>query len=604
MTIQPPGQHAGAAASFDFKTTFGAIPISQSRARFALWAPGCDKVTLELEGQAPIAMQRDQAGTFTVKAECRPGARYKFRVSDDLAVPDPVSRLQAGDVHDASVVVDAKEFAWRHPDWRGRPWHEAVILELHPGAAGGFKGIKADLPRLQALGVTAVELMPIADFPGRHNWGYDGVFPYAPDTAYGTPDELKDLIDTAHGMGLMVFLDVVYNHFGPDGNYLSAYAPGFFREDIHTLWGSAIDFRKSEVRTFFIENALYWLMEYRFDGLRFDAVHAIQDNKFLMDMAKAIRSGAEPNRHIHLVLENDDNAAHLLRTGPEAPGYDAQWADDTHHCFHVLLTGTQEGYYEDYPQAASQLARCLSEGFAYQNDPSIHRDGALRGEPSAHLPPTDFVIFLQNHDQIGNRAFGDRLTTLTDPRALRAATLVLLLSPQIPLLFMGQEWGETKPFLYFTDHQNAELAEAVRNGRRREFEKFAAFSAPETRAKIPDPNAVQSFRDSIPELADPPTHEQAGWLHLHQALLDIRREQIMPRMPGTKAIQGEALGTTGIVVSWRMGDGAVLTIAANFGAEPIICTPAPGDILASVPEGLETREMLPPYSAIAWLQTA
>ncbi|HET9148266.1 MAG TPA: malto-oligosyltrehalose trehalohydrolase [Acetobacteraceae bacterium] len=593
---------ADAAGGFAYETRFGAVMLEGGATKFTFWAPGCDSVRLEIEGAEPVPMRRDEAGIFTAEAKLGAGARYKYRISNDLAVPDPVSRLQAKDVHDASVVVDPRAYHWRNASWRGRPWHEAVVLEVHAGAMGGFAGIMKELPRLKRLGITAIELMPIADFPGRHNWGYDGALPYAPDAAYGTPEQLKQLIDAAHDLELMVFLDVVYNHFGPDGNYLSAYAPGFFREDVPTPWGVAIDFRKPEVRRFFIDNALYWLMEYRFDGLRFDAVHAIEDPTFLMDMAKAIRAGVERDRHVHLVLENDDNAAALLRAGPDQDGYDAQWADDTHHCFHVLLTGEHEGYYEDYPKAAAQLARCLSEGFAYQGEPSQHRDGEPRGEKSAHLPPSDFVIFLQNHDQIGNRAFGDRLSTLADPAALRAATLVLLLSPQIPLLFMGQEWGEKRPFLYFTDHQNPDLAEAVRKGRRKEFEKFPAFSSAEKREKIPDPNARESFENSVPRLADPPDEDQSGWLSLHESLLRIRRDRIMSGIPGSRSLGASALGDAGIIASWRLGDGAVLTIAANFGASPVAIPAVEGEMLASTPENLRLSGSLPPRSAAAWLK--
>jgi len=270
------------------------------------------------------------------------------------------------------------------------------------------------------------------------------------------------LVDAAHGLGLMIFLDVVYNHFGPDGNYLGAYAPAFFRNDRHTPWGSAIDFGRREVRRFFTENALYWLMEYRFDGLRLDAVHAIGAPDWLDELAAEVRATVEPGRHVHLVLEHDGNAAHHLRNG-----FDAQWNDDAHHVLHVLLTGEADGYYADYAdRPAERLARCLAEGFAYQGEPSAYRKGELRGAPSADLPPTAFVLFLQNHDQIGNRPFGDRLTTHAQAEAIEAAVALQLLCPQIPLIFMGEEGASTTPFLYFTDH-HGELARAVREGRRR-----------------------------------------------------------------------------------------------------------------------------------------
>ncbi len=404
-------------AHFRHTLPFGTEAERNGDTRFRLWAPSVPAVALEIEGRDAVPMQSAADGWKEAVTSCPVGARYGFRLPDGLRVPDPASRQQANDVHDQSVVVDPEAYEWRHGSWIGRPWHEAVVYELHPGAMGGFEGIRSRLPALRELGVTAIELMPVADFPGRHNWGYDGVLPYAPDAAYGTPAQLKALIDAAHGIGLMVILDVVYNHFGPDGNYLHAYAESFFRNDLSTPWGAAIDFRRPEVRNYFIQNALYWLMEYRFDGLRFDAVHAISEPDFLDEMARTIRRSVEPGRHVHLILEHEGNKASHLRPGL----FDAQWTDDWHHCLHVMLTGEHEGYYEDFQDAARLLARCMAEGFAYQGEVSPH-SGHPRGEPSAELPTTAFVICLQNHDQIGNRAFGERLAQLADPQALRAAT--------------------------------------------------------------------------------------------------------------------------------------------------------------------------------------
>ena len=573
----------------------GANIVAPDRTRFVLWAPDCNQVALEIAGMQPIAMQaRD--GCFVAEAACGAGARYMFRVRSDLAVPDPAARAQAGDVHDASVVVDPRAYAWRHAAWHGRLWHEAVIYELHVGAVGGFAGVTRLLPDLAALGITAVELMPISDFPGRRNWGYDGVLPYAPDTTYGTPEDLKALIDTAHGLGLMVLLDVVYNHFGPDGNYLHAYASAFFRTDTPTPWGEAIDFRRPEVRCFFIDNALLWLLEYRFDGLRLDAVHAIRDRDFLLELARSVRGAIEPGRHVHLVLENDDNDAGLLRDG-----YDAQWCDDGHHALHVLLTGEHSGYYADYPNAAQALARVLKEGFAYQGEPSPYRKGARRGRPSADLPPTAFVNFLQNHDQIGNRAFGDRLTTLADPAALTAATLLLLLAPQIPLLFMGEEWGETKPFLFFTDH-NAELAALVREGRRREFAPFAGFADPKVRERIPDPNDDTTFRRSLPTPVAGHGPAQQAVQAFHARLLALRATHIAPHLPGTHARSAKVLGDRGVRVAWGFGDGTELTIAANFGPDALPCRPGKGAILAASFDPPFPADHIPARSAVAWLE--
>jgi maltooligosyltrehalose trehalohydrolase len=554
--------------------------------RFALWAPDAQSVELVLAG-TPHAMSAD-AGMFTLTAPAAPGMSYRFRIDNAVEVPDPAARAQAGDVGDASRVVD-QIFGWKHPGWAGRPWEQTVIYELHVGAMGGFAGVTAALPRLAAIGFTAIELMPIADFPGRHNWGYDGVLPYAPDAAYGTPDDLKTLIDTAHGLGVQVFLDVVYNHFGPDGNYLNAYAKSFFRDDEHTPWGNAIDFRRRQVKEFFIGNAIYWLRDYRFDGLRFDAVHAINDPAFLAEMSAAIRAQF-PGRHIHLVLENEHNDASLLRETAASTLYDAQWADDWHHCVHVLLTHETEGYYEDFQQPAQQLARCLAEGFAYQGELSPHA-GAPRGTPSAQLPTTCFVICLQNHDQIGNRAMGDRLTTLAAAAPLRAAIALLLFTPQIPLVFMGEEYGETRPFLYFTDF-NAELGKLVTAGRRNEFKKFSAFSNPETRDAIPDPNATETFAASIPLPAD------NEWSDLYATCLALRAAHIAPHMVGALSLGAQALSASAVRATWRLANGARLTVATNFGVDACESAAVEGELLFG--PGLST-DGLPGASTSLWI---
>ncbi|MBK1660289.1 malto-oligosyltrehalose trehalohydrolase [Paracraurococcus ruber] len=556
-------------------TTWGAMLLDplggHPRTRFRLWAPDAPQVLLEVAQHAPQAMNALGDGWHEVEAPVGAGAQYRFRVSDDLAVPDPASRLQAGDVHDASVVLDPHGYEWRHAGWQGRPWHEVVLYEVHAGAMGGFKGVQAALPRLKDLGVTAIELMPVNDSPGARNWGYDGVLPYAPDTALGTPEDLKALVDAAHGLGLMMFLDVVYNHFGPDGAYLHAYAKPFFDEGIHTPWGAAIDFKKPAVRSFFEDNALFWLNEYRFDGLRFDAVHAIAETDWLDVLGARIRrevAAQSPGRHVHLVLENERNGARHLRPGG---AFDAQWNDDGHNILHPLLTGEREGYYEDFAEAgATKLATVLGEGFLFQGQRSEHL-GAPRGEPSAHLPPTAFVLFLQNHDQVGNRAFGERLTALAEPQALAAATALLLLSPQIPMLFMGEEWGATAPFLFFTDH-NAELAPLVTAGRRKEFSKFAAFQDPAKRERIPDPNAAATFTASIPDPAEARRPPHDAVLALHRRLLALRHRHIIPRLPGAQALGAEVVGEAAVLARWRLGDGAVLILACNLGAEAAVCT--------------------------------
>jgi maltooligosyltrehalose trehalohydrolase len=575
---------------------FGANVVDRNRTQFRLWAPAQSEVSLKIDGRAALPMTPHNRGWFEVEADCGAGARYRYILQDGTAVPDPASRAQDNDVHGASIVVDPRAYTWRQSQWRGRPWHEAVVYELHVGLMGGFAGAARALPRLSALGVTAVELMPIAEFPGARNWGYDGTLPFAPEHSYGLPNDLRALVDAAHEHGLMIFLDVVYNHFGPDGNYLSLYAPDMFRADVSTPWGPAIDFRRDEARRFFTENALYWLIEYHFDGLRFDAVHAITEADWLDEMAAEVRRTVAPERQVHLVLENDNNAAsHLAR------GFDAQWNDDGHHVLHVLLTGESAGYYRDYADdPAERLARCLKEGFVYQGEPSVHRGGKPRGTRSAALPPTAFVLFLQNHDQVGNRAFGERLTTLADPRALEAAIALQLICPQIPLIFVGEEDASTSPFLFFTDH-NAALADAVREGRRREFSSFPQFSDQKLLAALPDPNAVATFEQSQPH---PDPAGSARRFELYQRLLDIRRREIIPHLKGARAIDANAPGRASVVASWRMADDSLLTIACNLGADEVEFLMPHGALLFASSDTAARRAAsgrLVPYSTVAVL---
>ncbi|MFT0167668.1 malto-oligosyltrehalose trehalohydrolase [Paraburkholderia mimosarum] len=555
------------------------------RTRFRLWAPSRERVQLEIEcsgSTAPksIDMEATGDGWFEAQAEAGAGTLYRYRLDEHLAVPDPASRFQPRDVHGPSEVVDPCAYRWIHTGWRGRPWEETVLYELHVGAMGGYAGVVARLPELAQLGITAIELMPINDFSGTRNWGYDGVLPYAPDSAYGRPEALKELIDTAHGLGLMVFLDVVYNHFGPDGNYLHTYAKPFFREAVHTPWGPAIDFERPQVRDFFIENALYWLNEYRFDGLRLDAVHAINDDEWLRELADRVGNAVEAERHVHLVLENAHNTASLLDHH-----FDAQWNDDAHNALHVLLTGESEGYYGAYsPGPIEKLARVLAEGFAWQGDPSPIHDGAPRGEPSAHLPPTAFVMFLQNHDQVGNRAMGERLRSLTDDRSLRAATGLLLLSPQIPLLFMEEQYGSKHPFLFFTDYHD-ELADAVCAGRRREFAKFSAFADEKRRAQIPDPNDKRTFERSSPNMADKEDElDRLDWLHFYRSALTVRAKFVTPRLKGAKALGADVLAEKALFARWKLGDGETLAIALNLADTPVALADAPqGKVIFETP---------------------
>jgi malto-oligosyltrehalose trehalohydrolase len=562
--------------------------ISDGITRFRLWAPGAATVGLAIEGRAPIVpMRRDEAGWHEVRLDRAPaGTLYWFVLPDGMRVPDPASRCQPRDAHGPSEVIDPTAYRWQDGDWRGRPWHEAVIYELHVGAfteAGSFTAVIERLDYLRDLGVTAIELMPLADFPGRWGWGYDGVDLYAPDSSYGRPEDLKALVDAAHARGIMVLLDVVYNHFGPDGNYLPVYAPQFFTERHHTPWGAAINYdgaHSDPVRAFAIHNALYWIEEFHLDGLRLDAVHAIIDDSprhLLLELAERVRALAG-DRHVHLILENEENAARLLaRDEAGRPlHYTAQWNDDVHHVLHTAATGEDAGYYVEYRGDTAKLARSLAEGFAFQGEMMGYR-GHPRGEPSAGLPPTAFVAFIQNHDQIGNRAFGDRLGATTPPDALRAIAAVALLLPQVPMLFMGEEWNAAQPFPFFCDFEG-ELADAVRDGRRREFARFPEFQDPAKRDRIPDPQSEATFRSAKLAWDDRTQLDHANMLDWYRRVLAVRAAAIVPLIPGIGGHAGHhaVIGDRGVTVSWRF-DGGTLRLAANLSPAVVTGFPLPGD---------------------------
>jgi len=555
---------------------FGACVREDGTTRFRLWAPGAERVELWLEAPGhAVPMPRDGGGWAEYVTRAAPaGTRYRFRIDGETLVPDPAARFQPGDVHGASEVIDPRTYGWADTAWAGLPPERLVFYELHVGtftAAGTYAGVASRLDHLVSLGVTAVELMPLADFPGRWGWGYDGVLLFAPESRYGRPEDLKALVEACHARGLAVFLDVVYNHFGPEGNYLHHYAPGFFTPRHHTWWGDGINYDgpgSEIVRAFAIHNALYWLEEFHLDGLRLDAVNAIVDDSpahLLVELGRAVADGPGRDRAVHLVLENGANQARYLeRPAGSRPLYQAQWNDDAHHALHVRLTGETGGYYADYQPPLPHLGRSLTEGFAFQGERSIYRDGA-RGEPSGHLPPTAFVSFLQNHDQIGNRALGERITAITSPAAVRAATAVLLLSPSLPLLFMGQEWGAPEPFFFFSD-LGPDLGPSIAEGRRREFARFPDFASPAVRARIPDPQALATRERSVLDWrhASEPTHRE--WLDLHRALLRLRAEAVVPLLAG-EPVPGtgwKALADTALEVAWTFPAGT-LRCVANLG---------------------------------------
>ena len=448
--------------------------------------------------------------------------------------------------------------------------------------------------------MTAVELMPVAEAPGARNWGYDGVLPFAPSHTYGTPDDLKAFVVRAHECGLAVYLDVVYNHFGPEGNYLHAYAKAFYTDEFHTPWGAAIDVvdeDRGDVRRFFIENALYWIQEYRFDGLRLDAVHEIYDRpqrRFLRELARTVHDRAD--HRVYLILENEANEALLLETG-----YRAQWADDAHHAVHVAVAGQTDGYYADYAdRTAWRIARTLAEGFGYQGEHS-NLKGAARGEPSAHLELGSFVTFLQNHDQIGNRPFGDRIAASTSPAAVRAAIALLLLAPTTPLIFMGEEWGASTPFLFFCDFE-PELARSVTEGRRNEFGAFAEFADPDARERIPDPASVATFEASVLRWDEREREPHATWLAFYRRLLHLRRDEIVPRIEGLLGTDAsyDTFGDRALRVRWQLASG-MLQVDANLGAVPAggFEVSPPGRTVYATHGGPYANGSAPPWS-VRW----
>jgi malto-oligosyltrehalose trehalohydrolase len=558
---------------------FGARLQDNGAVHFRFWAPAQRTVMLQIEDKPHrLAMRRAADGWHELLTNAATAnTRYRYVLESGQAVPDPASHYQPDDVHGPSQIID-HHYPWTDTAWRGRPWHEAVIYELHVGAftdEGSFAAAAGRLALLAEMGITAIELMPVADFPGRRNWGYDGVLPYAPDSSYGDCGELRALIDRAHALGLMVLLDVVYNHFGPDGNYLGLYAPQFFTDRQTTPWGPAVDFEGTASRTvreFFLQNALHWVHEYHIDGLRLDAVHAIFDRgspHFIDELAARIRSRCG-ERSVHLILEDEDNRSRWLVRDQEQriDRITAVWNDDVHHGLHAAATGERHGYYREYAGDTARLSRALAEGFAFQGEHMAYR-GSARGEPSAHLPPAAFISFIQNHDQVGNRAMGERIGALASIEAVRALAAVYLLAPQIPMLFMGEEWAAPEPFFYFCDFEG-ELATAVREGRRREFARFPQFQDPTLRERIPDPNALATYRAShldwgVRERS--PHREMLAW---YTQLLKLRHGRVIPLLAQLHGNSGRlrVVGPGALEISW-LATGGQLHLRANLSATTI-----------------------------------
>jgi maltooligosyltrehalose trehalohydrolase len=541
--------------------------LQDGLATFRVWAPRCRSVEVVIEGRKPEALTARDDGVYE---RALPGiaaaARYQYRLDGERYRPDPVSRFQPEGVHGPSVVVEPGRFPWTDQGFRGHALADLVFYELHVGAftpAGTFEGIIPHLPQLVDLGITAIELMPVAEFPGSRNWGYDGTHLYAPQSTYGGPRGLRRLVDAAHAQGLSVFLDVVYNHLGPEGNYLAEFGP-YFTDRYRTPWGSAINFDGPDseyVRRHFIDNARYWVREFHLDGLRLDATHSIFDASpvhVLAEIGEAAREeGQALDKPVHIAAESHDNDRKIVLPASEGGlGLDTIWSDDFHHAIHTRLTGEKTGYYVDFA-GGKGLTRALAEGFAFQGEPSQYF-GRPRGTTSTDLPGERFTICLQNHDQVGNRAVGDRLSTVVPFAAVKMAAALLFAAPALPLLFMGEEYGETSPFQYFTSHLDPALVEAVRKGRTEEFKSFG------WQGTVPDPSEPATFLRSRlnHSLAGAPRHRELR--EYYRRWLELRRSHPSLGAGGKDRARAE-LDATGSVLTLSRpapdGPGSVCLVA-------------------------------------------
>jgi malto-oligosyltrehalose trehalohydrolase len=552
---------------------------------FRLWAPNEKEVRIRLASEE-FAMTAKEDGWFEHRRAKPPfGSEYQFILSDGLAVADPASRSQLWAVDGPSLLTAPDSYEWK-TKWRGRAWEEAVICELHIGTftpEGTFRAAIERLPHLAQSGFTAIEIMPVAHFSGERGWGYDGVLHYAPHPAYGTADDMKALIDAAHAHGIMVLLDVVYNHFGPEGNYLPRYAPAFFRADVQTPWGAAIDYGQEAVRRYYVGNALYWIGEFQLDGLRLDAIEQIYDSSpkhILTEIAESVL-GAFPDREIHLVVEDQRNDTGVLarNAGGGVKTYTAEWNDDFHHVAHVIATGEVAGHYKTFStDLAEKLAKSLAEGFIFPNRGAASASALSEPGNNAVLPPASFINFLQNHDQIGNRAFGERLLSLADDGVVEALTSIMLLSPQIPFLFMGEDFGATQPFFFFCDY-TGELGEIVRKGRAAEAEGFGGIKDGKSLVDLPDPNAKSTFDRSKLQWQSVDTGHGQHWRRLVRNLLALRQRYVVPLLKLGK-VKAEVLRAPDhvVAVSWTSGEHN-LELRANLSSEMRAIPPLDGVVI-------------------------
>lgn len=591
---------------------------SDGSCAFVVWAPGANTVELQIESPRPLRlpMKRDRSGYWQILVpNTGPGTRYRYVLNGSLTRPDPASHYQPQGVHEASSVVDTSSFTWTDSAWRGIPLREMILYELHVGTftrEGTFDAVIGRLAELKELGINAVELMPVAQFPGRRNWGYDGVYPYAVQHSYGGPHGLQRLVDACHRTGMAVILDVVYNHIGPEGNYLADFGP-YFTSRHMTPWGPALNFdgpESDDVRTFFIENALYWLRDFHIDGLRADAIHAIYDmspRPFLQELnARVAEFAREDRRPRYVIAEDHWDDPRVITPGEHLGlGFDAVWCDDFHHSVHTLLTGENTGYYADYGEI-SHLVKCYREGFVYTGEYS-HWMGRRHGRSSAHCPPEQFVVYTQNHDQVGNRLSSDRLCNRVSFEAAKLASGAMLCSPYVPLLFMGEEFAAGTPFPFFVDYPDPKLNEAVRSGREREFARFAWGGT------IPHPKAEETFRSALLRWEERTQGHHAVMLRYYRALLALRREHAALGVAERSSFETNGDDEKRVIWMVRRAEGEKLLVAMNFGAAELSVTPpldeapwrvlvdsaaaewnGPGTLLAPVTEGQVLR--LRPWS--------
>jgi maltooligosyltrehalose trehalohydrolase len=572
-----------------FVKSWGSEFVTDGAVRFRLWAPGQQSMILLLNGEE-TPMKAADDGWFELEATgVSPGAEYQFVLADGMAVPDPASRAQKADVNGPSLVIDPDQYAWQNTGWQGRSWEETVVYEMHFGTftpEGTYRAAIEKLPYLAELGITMIEVLPVSQFGGNRGWGYDGVLLYAPHSAYGTPDDFKAFVDAAHGYGLSVVLDIVLNHFGPEGNYLPLLAPDFFHKERMTPWGPGIAYDVDAVRRYIVEAPLYWLKEYHLDGLRFDAIdhiHDLSEKHVLNEIAERIRAEIT-DRPIHLTTEDSRNIIDLHPRTEQgaAPLFTAEWNDDFHNAVHVFATGETHAYYEDFAEQPEQhVARSLAEGFAWQGEYSPHA-GKVRGVDSTGQPPIAFVDFIQNHDQTGNRAHGDRLIELAGADRTKVLLATLLLSPHIPLLFMGEEYGETNPFLFFTDF-HGDLAKAVREGRAKEFKGHHGHDGED----VPDPNAAQTFERSKLDWHRRSSEQGKQWLALTRQLLQLRQQHIVPLLATAQGAGKVVKTAPGLVaVSWAFREGT-LSMALNIGATAQPLPDFPGETIFAWPSAAD-----------------